>query len=144
MVAMERVDDEPLVTEVGEKLAVAPVGRPEAVNATLWLLPEVVDVEMVAVAVEPCATEPEVGEAPMEKSLAPVPPVTIGPLISQAALEFDQVACIGNEPVAMVTFWAPPVPPVPFQAHRSPFSPPEVLSYQPPEGFWSVMVSAYS
>ena len=52
----------------GEAHAVAPVGRPVAVRPTVWALPEMVAVLMVAVAGAPTTAVPEVGEAVMEKS----------------------------------------------------------------------------
>jgi nucleoid-associated protein YgaU len=58
----------PEVTDDGENPTVVPVGRPEAVNPTVWGLPEMVAVLMVLVAEEPATAEPEAGEAPMEKS----------------------------------------------------------------------------
>ncbi len=43
----------PEVTDDGENPTVVPVGRPEAVNPTVWGLPEMVAVLMVLVAEEP-------------------------------------------------------------------------------------------
>ena len=63
------VDDEPDWTEEGLKLAVAPLGRPDAVRFTVCALPEVVAVPMVVVAAEPGWTLPEAGLRLREKSL---------------------------------------------------------------------------
>src|SRR5436305_14625273 len=59
------------------------------------------------------------------------------------AAEFDQVVCMANRPVGSESTNAPPLLPGLIQAHLSAFSSP-VRSVQPPDGFWSVMVSAYS
>ena len=75
--AIVRVDDEPEVTEAGLNEAVAPLGRPDALSATLCAEPEVVAVPTVVVADEPAATLPEVGETDTEKSLVGVPPVQV-------------------------------------------------------------------
>jgi hypothetical protein len=58
----------PEVTVDGEKPTVVPVGRPVAVNPTVWGLPDVVVVLMVLVAGVPTTAEPEAGDAAMEKS----------------------------------------------------------------------------
>src|SRR5215469_13086727 len=55
---------------------------------------------------------------------------------------FAQVDCIANVPVVRLRFCAG-APGPRSHAHRSPVSSPELLT-QPPAGFWSVMVSAYS
>src|SRR6266566_6709446 len=54
-----------------------------------------------------------------------------------------QVVCIAKVPVARDRLNTPPAVPGVIQAHLSPFSAP-LESVQPPGGFWSVMVSAYS
>ena len=55
--------------DAGLKLAVAPVGSPEADSDTAELkLPEIV-VDIVEFPEPPCATESEVGDADIEKSL---------------------------------------------------------------------------
>lgn len=131
----------PDVTDAGAKDAVTPAGSPEADNATVWAEPNVVAVVTVADADAPAATDTELGATPIEKSL--VGPPTIECEIAHAPLSFDHVPCIANEPLANATFCAPPVPPVPTHAHLSAFSAPDE-SVQPPAGFWSVIVSAYS
>ena len=69
-VASVRVDEPPDVTDVGLNVAVTPDGRPLAESATDCADPDVVAVLTVVVAELPAATEPEVGEAAMEKSFA--------------------------------------------------------------------------
>src|SRR5690348_17216057 len=66
----------------------------------------------------------------------------IGWVIRQPLASLDHVVCIANVPVANVTLAMAPGPFVMY-AHLSAFSSPD-LSIQPPAGFWSVMVSAYS
>src|SRR5215510_5143845 len=66
-------------------------------------------------------------------SHAPAPP----------APSLAQVVCMAKVPVASVRLNDPPLVPGVIQAHLSAFSAPEE-SVQPPAGFWSVMVSAYS
>ena len=68
LVATVSVDDAPAVTELGLKVAEAPVGRPEAVSATVCALPEVTAVETVAVAELPGVTVAAVGLSESEKS----------------------------------------------------------------------------
>ena len=121
-VATNSEEDPPEVTEVGVKVALAPAGSPVTESATLWDEPLVVAVLTVALVDEPWTTEPELGATLKEKSLPGACPVTIGPEISHALLALDHVACIAKEPVAKATFCAPPAPPVPTQAHKSPFS----------------------
>jgi hypothetical protein len=59
------------------------------------------------------------GEAPTVKVL----PVTTGAAaMAHAPVALDQVPCMAKEPVEKATFWAPPTPPVPTHAHKSPFS----------------------
>jgi hypothetical protein len=62
------VELEPEVTDDGEKAAVVPVGRPEAVKPTVWAVPDTVAVLIEAVAGVPTTAVPEVGVAAMEKS----------------------------------------------------------------------------
>src|SRR5258708_1831057 len=52
------VDELPLVTEVGLKLAAAPLGRPEALRGTLCAEPDVVAVLIVELVLAPWVTEP--------------------------------------------------------------------------------------
>jgi hypothetical protein len=47
----------------GENDAVTPAGRPDAVKLTSWLVPESRVAVTVVVVLEPCATDPLVGEA---------------------------------------------------------------------------------
>src|SRR6185437_1867622 len=68
----------------------------------------------------------------------PLPP-TIGCVIAQALVSFDQLACSVNVPVLMLTFAAPPGWPAAIHAHSSEFSMPlsaEPLTWfvQPPAG----------
>src|SRR5579859_3047172 len=63
----------PAVTDAGLKDAVTPAGRPEADSAADSAVPETRAVETVAVAAEPAVTEPEVGEAAIEKSFVVEP-----------------------------------------------------------------------
>src|SRR5207248_2400936 len=58
----------PEVTEVGLTMAVAPLGVPLTARLTVPALPLVTAVEMVLVALEPCAMLNDVGDALMEKS----------------------------------------------------------------------------
>jgi hypothetical protein len=66
---MVMVDEPPLVTEVGLKLTLAPLGTPEAPRLTVCAEPEVVAVLIVDVVLSPWLTVPLVGEAEIEKSL---------------------------------------------------------------------------
>jgi len=77
VVAICSVDDEPDVTEEGVNVAVAPLGSPDAVSATVCAEPAVVAVDTVVVAAEPAATLPDDGETEIEKSFVP-PPVQVG------------------------------------------------------------------
>ena len=66
--------------------------------------------------------------------------VTIGCDIEQKLPAFDHVDCIGNEPVAKVTFARPPGWPGGIHAHSSASSDPKLLLRkslldQPPAGF---------
>src|SRR5450631_2018605 len=54
-----------------------------------------------------------------------------------------QVVCMAKVPVDTDRSNEPPLVPGVIQAHLSPFSEP-LESVQPPGGFWSVTVSAYS
>jgi hypothetical protein len=74
--------------------------------------------------------------------LPPPPPPTIACDIRQSLTSLDHVVCIANEPVENATLADASAPEV-SHAHLSPFSSP-LLSVQPPAGFWSVIVSAYS
>jgi hypothetical protein len=64
----------PEVIGFGEKLALAPDGRPLADSDTLWADPLVTVVEMVLVPLPPWATVMLLGLALIEKSLVAVPP----------------------------------------------------------------------
>ena len=70
VVAIVRVDDEPEVTEAGLNDAVAPLGRPDALQGHGLRRAGVVAVATVVVAEEPAATLPEAGETETEKSLS--------------------------------------------------------------------------
>jgi hypothetical protein len=65
----DSVELPPAVTEVGLRLAVAPVGTPLTLRFTVWAEPEVTAVLMVELPVDPWATLSELGFAVMEKSL---------------------------------------------------------------------------
>ncbi len=69
VVAILRVAELPDCTEVGSKVAVAPLGRPVAENWTVWAEPLPITVFTVADAVSPGLTEPAVGDTDMVKSL---------------------------------------------------------------------------
>jgi hypothetical protein len=56
------------VPDDGEKLAVAPDGKPEAVRPTVEANPPLGEIETVAVVDSPCTTDPEVGLTLMLKS----------------------------------------------------------------------------
>ena len=64
-----RVDEPPEFTELGENDALAPVGSPETLRATLSAEPAVTAVLTATVVLVPWLTEPEVGLAAIEKSL---------------------------------------------------------------------------
>src|SRR5689334_10869014 len=69
-VAMVSVELPPAeVTEVGLNVAVAPLGRPDAVSATVWAEPLVSVAATVVVSELPGLTAPDAGEAAREKSL---------------------------------------------------------------------------
>jgi hypothetical protein len=68
------VDEPPLVTDDGEKVAVAPLGRPLALSVTVCAEPEVVAVETVALVPEPAVTVADDGLTEIEKSFDPVEP----------------------------------------------------------------------
>jgi hypothetical protein len=53
--------------DVGVKLAVAPVGRPDADNEIAELKPFAIVVDIVEFSEPPCAIESDVGDAPTEK-----------------------------------------------------------------------------
>ena len=138
VVASVNVDEEPEATEADENVAVTPAGTPLAARAMVDGV--TADVATVVVADPPCVTVPAALESDTVKGCV----VTVGNDIAQALLAFDQLACIAKMPVAKATFCAPPVPPVPTQAQRSPFSLPVEVAYQPPLGQRSVIDSAYS
>lgn len=76
------VDDPPAVTEVGLKLALAPLGSPLTLSATVCAEPLVTAVLMVEVPLEPCTIDTLGGEALIEKSL-----VTTGFMVSDTVVE---------------------------------------------------------
>ena len=57
------------MTELGEKLAVAPAGRPLVLRATDWLFPAVIAVDTLALAALPAEAVSTVGVTAREKSL---------------------------------------------------------------------------
>src|SRR2546430_3145204 len=67
----------PAVIELGLKEAVAPEGRPLAERATLCAKPLVTEVEIVDVALPPCAAETLLGFALIEKSEAVTASMTV-------------------------------------------------------------------
>ena len=71
---MVRVEELPELTEVGLKLALAPLGRPEILNEMLWAEPEVVAVVIVLVALLAWLRLRLEGLALIEKSLVVVEP----------------------------------------------------------------------
>jgi hypothetical protein len=71
------VDDPPVVTELGLKLAVAPEGSPLALSDTDCADPLVTAVEIVDVADAPCVTDTLDGLAEIEKSLDTAAGVTL-------------------------------------------------------------------
>ena len=56
------------VTGFGEKVAVTPLGRPEALSVVAALKPFKLVMVTVLLPLEPCVTVTELGEAPIEKS----------------------------------------------------------------------------
>ena len=73
----ESVELPPVVTEVGLRVAVAPVGAPLMVRFTVSAEPLVRAVEMVDVPLEPWTKDRLVGLAPIEKSLGGGGAVTV-------------------------------------------------------------------
>ncbi len=69
VVAIFRVDELPDCTELGSNDAVAPEGRPVALNCTVWAEPLPITVFTVAVADSPGLTDPLAGETDIVKSL---------------------------------------------------------------------------
>jgi hypothetical protein len=67
---MVSVEDDPAVTDAGENVAVAPEGRPLALNATDCAAPDVTADDTVVDDVPPAVTAPEAGLVVSEKSLA--------------------------------------------------------------------------
>jgi hypothetical protein len=86
------VDEEPAVTEDGEKLADAPLGSPLALSDTDCALPEVTAVETVAVVLEPAAMLREPGLTEIEKSFA-------GALVT---VSVNVVECVALAPVPVI------------------------------------------
>jgi hypothetical protein len=76
VVEMVRVEPAPAVTDVGLKVAVAPVGRPLAPRLTVWGEPDVTLVEIVVVPLPPADTVMPPGLAAMAKSLGNGPTVS--------------------------------------------------------------------
>jgi hypothetical protein len=72
-----RVELLPAVTDVGLSEALAPLGAPETVRATVPALPEVTAVEIVLVPEVPCTILKLVGLAEMEKSFGGLVTVTL-------------------------------------------------------------------
>lgn len=68
-VATVSVDDDPAVTDVGENVAVAPLGSPLALRATDCAEPDVTAVATVAPVLPPAVTLPDAGLTASEKSL---------------------------------------------------------------------------
>jgi hypothetical protein len=68
MVEIVSVDVKLGVPDDGEKLAVAPNGRPDADKLTALLNPATDPRDTVVVVDPPCKTDPEVGLTPMVKS----------------------------------------------------------------------------
>src|SRR5947207_14692815 len=142
-----RVAEPPATTVAGFSDAVMPDGRPATVNATDSVKPfaAVVVTAAVSVAALPPVIAAAFGSTAMVKSSLPPPP-TIGCVIRQPPLppptSLDHEDCTANEPVANGTFAIAPGPER-SHAHLSAFSSPPA-SVQPPAGFWSVIVSAYS
>ena len=68
-VVMVIVDEPPAVTDDGLNDAPAPDGRPLADSDTVWAEPDVTAVDTVAVVDPPGATDPDVGDTEIEKSL---------------------------------------------------------------------------
>ncbi len=81
-------DDDPAVTEEGEKVADAPDGRPLALSETVWAEPDVTAVETVALVPLPAVTVAEPGLTETEKSF----PVVEGP---KAATPFGVPSPVG-------------------------------------------------
>src|SRR6478609_2881614 len=86
----------PLVTEDGLNETVAPDGAPLAVSDTLCALPELVEVETVALAAEPAWTVPVDGFTARVKSLSGVvvPPTEVFQIAyaTPSAFRFSTVA----------------------------------------------------
>jgi len=104
VVEIDKVVEDPEVTELDPSVAVTPAGAPETDNATVWADPEVVAVVTLVEADEPAVTVAEVGETATEKSFAAGPPVTMAWEIWQPETSFDQLDCMANDPVAKATF----------------------------------------
>ena len=86
LVAIVRVLFVPEVAVAGLKVAVAPVGRPEADRVTDCAAPEVTAVLIVVVAADPALTLPDVGDAATEKSFVGggFEPAMAAPRVSRA------------------------------------------------------------
>src|SRR5947207_14418978 len=120
-----------------------PAGRIVSDSATVAPKPGAAVLAIVAVSVAdwPPVSGLVAGATETVKSLPPPPP-TIGCDIWQPLPSLDHVDCMANDPVVNGTATIAPGPEL-SQAHLSAFSSPPA-SFQPPDGFWSVMVSAYS
>jgi len=138
VVANVSVAEEPEATDEDENVAVTPVGTPLVVKA--MVVGVEAEVATVVEALAPCTTVPDALVSDTAKGCVE----TVAAEMAQAFVALDHEACMAKLPVAKATFWAPPVPPVPTHAQRSPFSLPLELTYQPPLGHRSVMDSAYS
>jgi hypothetical protein len=62
-----RVDEPPDVTDVGDRLALTPEGRPDTASFTVCAAPDTVAVEMVVEIDEPSDALPDAGDAVNEK-----------------------------------------------------------------------------
>ncbi len=98
-VPIERLDDEPDDTELGENVAVAPVGKPVAASETVCDEPDVVAVETVVDVLLPAVTLAEVGATEIEKSFA-------GRLVT---VSDNVVVCVPVVPVPVIVTGYVPV-----------------------------------
>ena len=97
-VAIVNVDDDPDVTDAGEKDAVTPEGSPLALSDTDSAAPEVTAVETVELVPLPAVTLLEVGLSETEKSLA----------VALRTVNVNVVVCVAVVPVAViVTVYVP-------------------------------------
>src|SRR4029077_6628018 len=131
----------PLISPVDE-LIDRPLGRPVAEYLSVWPEPE--SVAWICRLTEVLRLVLWLPGLVTVTVLPPPPPlVTMAWVKSQLPLaSLAQVDCMAKVPVVRVRLAAGAPGPW-LQAHRSPFSSPDGL-VQPPAGFWSVTVSAYS